>query len=144
MSRDFCRIDLSIVDKSMQLFCLKRLKPRTPGSMMGQSHGGRSSLIRGCGVSSLNWGCGGSEKIGKSSSEKSCILLSSMDGIWWKSCKMFLKKLEIVEKIGCEKKLQVVKKLVACIELVFERVSDLCRMGFSRAESNATPLAVQL
>ena len=40
MSRDFCRIDLSIVDKSMQLFCLKRLKPRTPGSMMGQSHGG--------------------------------------------------------------------------------------------------------
>ena len=119
-------------------------KPRTPGSMMRQSYIGAPSLIRGAGCHHWTGGAGDRKKLENHEVKKSCILLSSMDGNWWKSCKMFLKKLEIVEKIGCEKKLQVVKKLVACIELVFERVSDRCRMGFSRAESNVTPFAVQL
>ena len=39
MSRDFCRIDLSIVDKSVKRF-LKYFWLRTPGSMMGRSHMG--------------------------------------------------------------------------------------------------------
>ena len=73
-------------------------KPRTPGSMMRQSYSGAPSLIRGAGCHHWTGGAGDRKKLENHEVKKSCILLSSMDGNWWKSFKMFLKKLEIVEK----------------------------------------------